>query len=129
MLAERSSYKSPWEIQKEEALREQQERIQKRKLEKEQARQERNLLMRKYVSITMMVVMATYASVVFRSEAFASVGRELVVMKQEEKLLRSKIDELKIEVEELKGPSRIIRLAEQKLGMHVSVENIYVKAQ
>ena len=127
MLAERSTYKSPWELERERALQEEQARILERKRQKEKARQERNVLLRKYVSAVVLIVAGTYAVSVVRSEAFATVGRELVVMKQQEKLLRSKNDELKIEVEELKGPTRIIRLAEQKLGMHVARNNIYVK--
>lgn len=129
MLAEKYSYKSPWELEREDYLRQQREKEEQRRKLKEQAKQERNLLLRKYVSVTSVLVLATYGAVVFRSEAFASVGRELVVMKQQEKALRANIDELKIEVEELKGPNRIIRLAEQNLGMHVSRENIYVVAK
>lgn len=121
------SYKAPWELQREEALREEQERIQERKRIKEQERQERMAVVRKYVSLTLMVIMGTYAAIVFRSEAYASIGHQLVTMKQEEKLLRSKNEELKIEVEELKGPTRIIRLAEQRLGMSVARSNIYVQ--
>ena len=37
-------------------------------------------------------------------------------------------NELKIEVEQLKGPGRIIRFAEKELGMSVARSNIYVKA-
>jgi len=127
MLARDYSYKTPWELQREEALREEQERIRKRKILKEQERQERMATIRKYVSLTVMVVVGTYAAIVFRSEAYATVGHQLVTMKQEEKLLRSKNEELKIEVEELKGPTRIIRLAEQRLGMSVARSNIYVQ--
>ena len=39
-----------------------------------------------------------------------------------------KLKELKIEVEQLKGPGRIIRFAEKELGMSVARSNIYVKA-
>lgn len=129
MLAEKYSYKSSWELEREEHIRLQREKEEQRRRSREQAKQERNLLLRKYVSITSVLVLATYGAVVFRSEAFASAGRELVIMKQQEKALRANIDELKIEVEELKGPNRIIRLAEQNLGMHVSRENIYVVAK
>lgn len=129
MLAEKYSYKSSWELEREEHIRLQREKEEQRRKSREQAKQDRNLLLRKYVSITSVLVLATYGAVVFRSEAFASAGRELVIMKQQEKALRANIDELKIEVEELKGPNRIIRLAEQNLGMHVSRENIYVVAK
>lgn len=127
MLARDYSYKTPWELEREAALREEQIRIQERKRLKEQEKQERLAVIRKCVSLTVMVVMGTYAAIVFRSEAYASVGHQLVTMKQEEKLLRSQNEELKIEVEELKGPTRIIRLAEQRLGMSVARSNIYVQ--
>ena len=127
MLAERSAYKTPWELQREEALREEQERLLARKRQKEQEKQARNAVIRKCLSLTIMVIMSTYAAIVFRSEAYASAGHQLVTMKQEEKMLRSKNEELKIEVEELKGPTRIIRLAEQRLGMSVARSNIYVQ--
>ncbi|MCQ2372880.1 MAG: cell division protein FtsL [Phascolarctobacterium sp.] len=124
---ENYNYKTPWELQREEAIREEQARLLQRKREKELAKQERNAVIRKYVSVTMFLVMSTYGGIVLRSEAYASAGHQLVTMKQEEKALRSANDELKIEVEELKGPTRIIRLAEQKLGMSVARSNIYVK--
>lgn len=127
MLARDYSYKSPWELEREEALREEQIRIEKRKRQKEQEKQERMAMIRKCVSLTAIVVMSTYGAIVFRSEAYATIGRQLVTMKQEEKLLRSKNEELKIEVEQLKGPTRIIRLAEQRLGMSVARSNIYVQ--
>lgn len=129
MLAEKHKYKSQWELEREESIRIQREKDEKRKQAKEKARKAHNLLLRQYVSITSLLVLATYGAVVFRSEAVASLGRELIVMKQQEKALRANIDELKIEVEELKGPNRIIRLAEQNLGMHVSRENIYLVAK
>lgn len=126
MLAERNTYRAPWELEQEaqrEALRKHQE--EKRK-QREEAKQARNDVIRKGVTITAIVLMGTYAGIVFRSEAYAAAGRQLVSMKQQEKLLRSKNDELKIEVEQLKGPTRIIRLAEQRLGMSVARSNIYV---
>jgi cell division protein FtsL len=39
-----------------------------------------------------------------------------------------KNNELRIQVEELKGPERITSIAEKKLGMSVARSNIYVKA-
>lgn len=127
MLAEKYNYKTPWELEREAALREEQERILQRKREKEQAVQERNAVIRKCVFMTVAVVAVTYGAIVLRSEAYATVGSQLVAMKQEEKALRSANEELKIEVEQLKGPTRIIRLAEQKLGMSVARSNIYVQ--
>lgn len=127
MLAERYKYKTPWELQREKDLREEEERIQARNKQKEEKKQAHNQLVRKCLSLTLMVVMGSYAATVFRSEAYATAGRQLVLMKQTEKQLRGQNDELKIEVEELKGPGRIIRLAQQRLGMSVARTNIYLK--
>ena len=55
-------------------------------------------------------------------------GSELVSLRKQESALINKNNELKIEVEQLKGPERIIGLAEQHLGMSVARNNIYVKA-
>lgn len=74
------------------------------------------------------VVLATYLLSVVRSEAMVTYGSELVSMRKLETQLINKNNELKIEVEQLKGPERIIGLAEQHLGMSVARSNIYVKA-
>ena len=60
--------------------------------------------------------------------AMVQYGNELVSLQQQEAQLITKNNELKIEVEQLKGPERIIGLAEQYLGMSVARSNIYVKA-
>ena len=73
-------------------------------------------------------VLATYLLSVVRSEAMVTYGSELVSLCKQETLLINKNNELKIEVEQLKGPERIIGLAEQHLGMSVARNNIYVKA-
>ena len=64
----------------------------------------------------------------WRSCTMTNMGQELIAMRQEETMLINKNSELKIEVEQLKGPERIIGLAEQNLGMQVARNNIYVKA-
>lgn len=74
------------------------------------------------------VVLGTYLLTVFRSEAMVQYGNQLVSLQQQEAQLIDKNNELKIEVEQLKGPERIIGLAEQRLGMSVARSNIYVKA-
>ena len=74
------------------------------------------------------VVLATYLLSVVRSEAMVTYGSELVSLRKQETMLINKNNELKIEVEQLKGPERIIGLAEQHLGMSVARSNIYVKA-
>ena len=74
------------------------------------------------------LVLATYLLSVVRSEAMVTYGSQLVSMRRLETQLINKNNELKIEVEQLKGPERIIGLAEQHLGMSVARNNIYVKA-
>ena len=71
-----------------------------------------------------LLIMAAYFIVVLRSNAMVQYGNE----QQQETQLITKNNELKIEVEQLKGPDRIIGLAEQYLGMSVARSNIYVKA-
>ena len=54
--------------------------------------------------------------------------QELLQLERQEQQLIAKNNELKIEVEQLKGPERIIGLAQQRLGMNVARSNIYVKS-
>ena len=74
------------------------------------------------------VLLATYFISVMRSAAMVNYGSQLVSMRKLESQLIHKNNELKIEVEQLKGPERIIGLAEQHLGMSVARSNIYVKS-
>lgn len=74
------------------------------------------------------IIVATYLFSVVRSWTIVSAGNELVSLKQQEIQLINKNNELKIEVEELKGPERIRGIAEKQLGMSVARSNIYVKA-
>ena len=76
----------------------------------------------------MAVVIVAYFAMVLRSEAMVQCSNELVSLQQEEAQLINENNELRIEVEQLKGPERIIGLAEQRLGMSVARSNIYVKA-
>lgn len=84
------------------------------------------LLLRQIVVICG-IVMLTYFVCVVRSVAYVSAGKELVSLRSQERQLVNSNNELKIEVEELKGPDRIIGLAQQRLGMRVARSNIYVK--
>ena len=84
--------------------------------------------LRKRFMIFAVAVLATYLLSVVRSEAMVTYGSELVSLRKQESALINKNNELKIEVEQLKGPERIIGLAEQHLGMSVARNNIYVKA-
>ncbi|MCD7975253.1 MAG: cell division protein FtsL [Phascolarctobacterium sp.] len=74
------------------------------------------------------VIMVGYFFAVVRSESMVRYGHELVSLKQQEEQLINKNSELKIEAEQLKGPERIIGIAEKNLGMSVARSNIYIKA-
>lgn len=78
--------------------------------------------------LTAVIVLATYMFVVWRSEAVVLSGQQLLQLERQEQQLIAKNNELKIEVEQLKGPERIIGLAQQRLGMNVARSNIYVKS-
>ena len=109
-----------WEEQQYEELQQprQQERI-----NTDPYRRLRNRFM-----IFAVAVLATYLLSVVRSEAMVTHGSHLVSLRKQESMLINKNNELKIEVEQLKGPERIIGLAEQHLGMSVARSNIYVQA-
>lgn len=76
----------------------------------------------------MAVVMVAYFAMVLRSEAMVQCSNELVSLQKQEAQLINQNNELRIEVEQLKAPERIIGLAEQRLGMSVARSNIYVRA-
>lgn len=86
----------------------------------------RNLLAQ--ISVIAFVIIATYLCAVVRSGTVMSAGNELVSLKEQEMQLINKNNELRIEVEQLKGPERIISIAESQLGMSVARSNIYVQA-
>ena len=68
-----------------------------------------------------LLIMAAYFIVVLRSNAMVQYGNELVSLQQQEtQLITKKQRAEKFEVEQLKGPDRIIGLAEQYLGMSVA---------
>ena len=78
--------------------------------------------------IVAVLLLSSYMAFVWRSETVIESGRQLIEMEQQEQQLVAKNNELKIEVEQLRGPERIIGLAEQQLGMSVARSNIYVKS-
>lgn len=84
-------------------------------------------LVRRRIALILSVVLLTYFVSVVRSVAYVSAGQTLVGLRSQERQLINANNELKIEVEELKGPDRIIGLAQQRLGMRVARSNIYVK--
>ena len=109
-----------WEEQQHEEV---QQPRQQKKVNTDPYRQLRNRFM-----IFAVAILATYLLSVVRSEAMVHYGSQLVSLRKLETQLINKNNELKIEVEQLKGPERIIGLAEQHLGMSVARSNIYVQA-
>ena len=102
--------------------------------EVEQPRQQKQIdtdpyrRLRNRFMIFAVAVLATYLLSVVRSEAMVTHGSHLVSLRKQESMLINKNNELKIEVEQLKGPERIIGLAEQNLCMSVARNNIYVQS-
>ena len=109
-----------WDEQQHEEV---QQPRQQKKVNTDPYRQLRNRFM-----IFAVAILATYLLSVVRSEAMVHYGSQLVSLRKLETQLINKNNELKIEVEQLKGPERIIGLAEQHLGMSVARSNIYVQA-
>ena len=93
-----------WEEQQYEEVQQPQRH---KKINTDPYRQLRNRFM-----IFAVVVLATYLLSVVRSEAMVNYGSQLVSLRKQETQLINKNNELKIEVEQLKGPERIISLAE-----------------
>lgn len=85
-------------------------------------------VLRNRIFLVALTVLAAYLVTVVRSEYMVQYGNQLVSLQKQEAQLISQNNELKIEVEQLKGPERIIGLAEQRLGMSVARSNIYLKA-
>ena len=83
-------------------------------------------LVRRRAAVLVLLVMVAYFAA--RSESLVRTGDELVALKQQEATLLLKNSEIKIEVEQLKGPERVTSIAEKQLGMTVARNNIYVKA-
>ena len=111
-----------WEINEERQYTERQTaRAQKPK-------QHNYKLLRRRVFVVASIVIATYFACVVRSECLISKSNELVALKQQEAALMLENSEERIVVEQLKGPERITYIAENKLGMQVARNNIYVKA-
>lgn len=83
---------------------------------------------RRRIIVLAATILATYMYSVWRSADVVHYGNEIIALQRQEVHLINKNNELKIEVEQLKGPGRIIRFAEKNLGMSVARSNIYVKA-
>ena len=85
-------------------------------------------LFRRRLFVTAALVLGMYFATVMRSAALVSAGNHLIKLQTQESQLIAKNAELKIEVDQLKGPERITSIAEKQLGMKVARSNIYVKA-
>ena len=83
--------------------------------------------MRRRAAVLVLLVMVAYFAAVARSESWSVQVMSFVALKQQEATLLLKNSEIKIEVEQLKGPERVTSIAEKQLGMTVARNNIYVK--
>ena len=106
---------------------EQQYTIEEVQVRHQQKKADKHKLLRRRICVVMAAVLSTYMYSVGRSTGVVHFGNEIIALQAQERQLINKNNELKIEVEKLKGPGRIIRFAEKELGMSVARSNIYVK--
>ena len=124
MLARKYNYEEQWAQSEQERLRELDELQQRR----QRIRKANYKLLRRRLFVTVGLILAMYFAAVMRSAALVSAGNNLIRLQTQESQLIAKNAELKIEVDQLKGPERITSIAEKQLGMKVARSNIYVKA-
>ena len=124
MLARKYNYEEQWAQSEQERLRE----LNELQLRRQRIRQANYKLFRRRLFVTVGLVLAMYFATVMRSAALVSAGNNLIKLQTQESQLIAKNAELKIEVDQLKGPERITSIAEKELGMRVARSNIYVKA-
>ena len=123
MLARKYSY-----YEEDYALAEQLEQERRQKAERERREQEACRVIRCYCFAIVAVLFVGYMGCVGLSTWAMHEGSALLKMQRQEKLLAGKNSELKIEVEQMKSPNRIISFAEKRMDMHVARSNIYVNA-
>ena len=111
-----------WEVEQQYTIEEVQVR------QPQQKKADTHKVWRRRVIVLAATILATYMYSVWRSADVVHYGNEIIALQHQEVQLINKNNELKIEVEQLKGPGRIIRFAERELGMSVARSNIYVKA-
>lgn len=121
MLARKYNYEETWEYPQSRAN--EVEKSKPRRLRKANYK-----LFRRRLFLVVGVVLAMYAVTVMRSAALVNSGNQLIRLQTQESSLIAHNAELKIEVDQLKGPERITSIAEKSLGMKVPRSNIYVKA-
>ena len=124
MLARKYNYEEQWAQSEQERLRELNELEQRR----HRIRKANYKLFRRRLFVTVGLILAMYFATVMRSAALVSAGNHLIKLQTQESQLIARNAELKIEVDQLKGPERITSIAEKQLGMKVARSNIYVKA-
>ena len=124
MLARKYDYEEQWSLEEQERLHELNELQQRR----QRIRQANYKLFRRRLFVTVGLILVMYFAAVMRSAALVSAGNHLIRLQTQESQLIAKNAELKIEVDQLKGPERITSIAEKQLGMKVARSNIYVKA-
>ena len=124
MLARKYNYEEQWSLQEQERLHELNELQQRR----QRIRKANYKLFRRRLFVTVGLILVMYFAAVMRSAALVSAGNHLIRLQTQESQLSAKNAELKIEVDQLKGPERITSIAEKQLGMKVARSNIYVKA-
>ena len=124
MLARKYNFEEQWSLQEQERLHELNELQQRR----QRIRQANYKLFRRRLFVTVGLILIMYFAAVMRSAALVSAGNHLIRLQTQESQLIAKNAELKIEVDQLKGPERITSIAEKQLGMKVARSNIYVKA-
>ncbi len=119
-----------WELQpqREQIEHERQERQLQKQARKEAAVERLYQHMRQYTFWLSGAILAIYFASIALSALIVSESSALVALQRQENTLIKQTNELRIEVEQLKGPERIIGLAEQQLGLQVARSNIYVKA-
>ena len=106
---------------------EQQYTIEEVQVRQPQKKRGSSKLLQRRICVVMVALLSTYLYSVWRSADVVRFGDEIIALQTQELQLMNKNNELKIEVEKLKGPGRIIRFAEKELGMSVARSNIYVK--
>lgn len=124
MLARKYNFEEQWAQSEQERIRELKE-LQERR---QRIRKANYTLFRRRLFVTVGLVLAMYFTTVMRSAALVSAGNHLIKLQTQESQLIAKNAELKIEVDQLKGPERITSIAEKQLGMKVARNNIYVKS-
>ena len=108
-------------------IEEQQYTIEEVQVRQPQKKSSSSNLLQRRICVVMAVLLSTYLYSVWRSADQARFGNDIIALQTQELQMINKNNELKIEVEKLKGPGRIIRFAEKELGMSVARSNIYVK--